>query len=127
MKKDPLVFLRHILESIVWIEKDTAGFSEQEFRRNVPIQDAVLRRLEIIGEAVRNLPEDFKDKHSSISWQDISDMRNQLIHHYFGVDLHTVWRVVQDDLPPFKRQIEKILKEYPKERGLDRQRRKVVR
>lgn len=112
MKKNPLVFLTHILESIKWIEKDTAGFSEQEFDTNVPIQDAVVRRLEIIGEAVRNLPEDFKDEHATIPWQDILDMRNQLIHHYFGVDLHTVWKVIQNDLPPFKKQIQEVLSQF---------------
>lgn len=110
MKKNPAVFLKHILESIEWIEKDTKDFSEETFDANVPMQDAVVRRLEIIGEAVRNMSEDLKNEYTTVPWQDISDMRNELIHHYFGVDLHTVWKVVQNDLPPFKEQIEDILK-----------------
>ncbi len=110
MKKNPAVFLKHILESIAWIEKDIKDFSEEAFDTNVPIQDAVVRRLEIIGEAVRNVPEDVKNEYPAVPWQDISDMRNELIHHYFGVDLHTVWKVVQNDLSPFKKQIEDILK-----------------
>jgi uncharacterized protein with HEPN domain len=79
MKKDPVVFLTHILESLEWIEKDTKDFTENDFKTNVPIQDAVIRRLEIIGEAVRNLPNDFKNAHPTTPWQDISDMRNELI------------------------------------------------
>lgn len=87
MRKDTQVFLRHILESIDWIEKDTKDLSKEEFLQNVPIQDAVVRRLEIIGEAIRNLPGQFIEAHETIPWQDIVDMRNKLIHKYFGVDL----------------------------------------
>ena len=60
MKKDPQVFLKHILESIEWIEKDTKGMQKDDFLKNVPIQDAVVRRIEIVGEAIRNLPPDLK-------------------------------------------------------------------
>lgn len=112
MKKDPLVFLKHILESIEWIEKDVKNLSKEDFLRNVPIQDAVIRRFEIIGEAIRNLPDDLKKEYPSIPWQDIADMRNKLIHDYFGVDLELLWRVIKNDLPPFKKQVEEILKEF---------------
>lgn len=60
MNKDPKIFLKHILESIEWIENDVQDLSEDRFLKNVPIQDAVVRRLEIIGEAIRNLPDDIK-------------------------------------------------------------------
>lgn len=109
MRKDPQVFLRHILESIDWIEKDTMDLSKEEFLQNVPIQDAVVRRLEIIGEAIRNLPGDFIETHKTIPWQDIVDMRNKLIHKYFGVDLELVWSVIEKDLPPLKQQITELL------------------
>lgn len=109
MIKDPRVFLQHILESIDWIEKDTKDLSKEGFLENVPIQDAVIRRLEIIGEAIRNLPEEFKKSNIATPWQDIMDMRNKLIHGYFGIDLYLVWRVVQDDIPALKVQIEKML------------------
>lgn len=103
MKKNPQVFLRHILESIKWIENDVENLSEEEFLANVPIQDAVVRRIEIIGEAVRNVPVDLKQAHPETPWQDIADMRNKLIHEYFEVDLELVWEVVKRDLPPFKK------------------------
>ena len=90
MKKDPLVFLGHILESIEWIEKDIDNMSKQQFLKNVPMQDAVVRRLEIIGEAVRNVPEEFRQKYANVPWRKIAGMRNKLIHDYLGVDLELV-------------------------------------
>lgn len=107
--KDDTVFLKHILESIEWIEKDTEGLTENQFLQNVPIQDAVLRRLEIIGEAVKNLSEDLKEKHSEISWNKAMATRNILIHNYFGVDLNIVWDTVTQSLPEFKERIKSLL------------------
>lgn len=109
MTKDYKVFLKHILESIKWIEKETEGLSKDEFVANVPVQDAVIRRIEIIGEAIRNIPEEIKSDNPKVPWQDIMDMRNKLIHGYFGVDLNLVWNVVKTDVPPLKVQIEKML------------------
>lgn len=113
MNKDPKIFLKHILESIQWIEKDSQNLSEEEFFefRNVPTQDAVIRRLEIIGEAIRSLPNDLKRKYPEIPWQDIMDMRNILIHKYFGVDLNLVWGVIKKDIPSLKEHIKKMLKQ----------------
>lgn len=110
MKKDPAIFLQHILESIQMIEEYTRGLSEDTFLEDRRTQDAVVRRLEIIGEAVRKLPEDTKNLASEAAWRQIMAMRNILIHEYFGVDLKLVWRVVEKDLPVFKKQIETLLK-----------------
>lgn len=110
MKKDPQVFLKHILESIEWIEKDTKDLSEKDFLENIPMQDAVIRRLEIIGEAIRNLPDEAKKASPHVPWQDIMDMRNKLIHGYFGVDLKLVWNVIKKDLPPLKKHIEEMIR-----------------
>ena len=112
MKKDPQVFLKHILESIEWIDKDTKGMSKDDFLKNVPIQDAVVRRIEIIGEAIRNLPSDLKKENKNVPWQDIMDMRNKIIHQYFGVDLELVWEVTKKDIPQLKDQIEGILSSF---------------
>lgn len=109
MNKNPQVFLKHILESIGWIENNVKGVSKEEFLTNVPVQDAVIRRMEIIGEAIKNLSDDFKDKYPNVSWQDISDMRNKLIHGYFGVDINLVWNVIQKDIPTLKNQVREIL------------------
>lgn len=72
-----------------------------------------MRRLEIIGEAVRNLPENFREKYPSIPWRQITGTRDKLIHEYFGVDIGLTWQVVKSDLPKLKRQILALLKEMP--------------
>lgn len=112
MRKDPQVFLKHILESIEWIEKETKSISKDKFIQNVPTQDIVIRRLEIIGEAVKNLPADFKKKYPDTPWQKIAGLRDKLIHGYFGIDLELVWEIVQKNLPPFKKQITEVLKAF---------------
>ena len=109
MNKDPQVFLKHILESIAWIEKDTKDLSKEKFIKNVPIQDAVVRRIEIIGEAIRHLPPELKKESEEVPWQDIMDMRNKIIHEYFGVDLELIWEVIKKDIPELKVQVKKIL------------------
>lgn len=109
MDKDSTVFLKHILESIEAIEEYTRGLSEEEFCNSREKQDAVLRRLEVIGEAVRNLPDDFKKQHPEVAWNKAMATRNILIHQYFGVDLKIVWDTVVESLPVFKEQIKKLL------------------
>lgn len=109
MMKEPDIFLQHILESIDLIEKRMKNVSFEEFIDDVDLQDMVIRRLEVIGEAVRNLPKEFRQKHSSIAWQNPADMRSVLIHGYFQVDLDIVWNTVSSDLPPFKKEIKKLL------------------
>ncbi len=111
MKKDFAVFLRHIDESIERIEDFTKGLKRGDFMREVEKQDAVIRRLEVIGEATKNLPKSFRAKHAGVRWDEMARMRDKLIHHYFGVDLKITWQVVKKDLPSLKRNIKKILQE----------------
>lgn len=111
-KKDPEIFLEHILESIGEIEKNTKNLSEDEFFDLVTIQDAVVRRLEIIGEAVKNLPSSFKNKHLQIPWKKIAGMRDVLIYEYFGVDIDLVWKIVNKDIPKLKKQIIELLEKF---------------
>ena len=111
MNKDPRVFLKHTLESIEWIEKETEAVSKDEFIKNVPTQDMVIRRLEIIGEAVKNLPADFKKNYPDVPWQKISGLRDKLIHGYFGIDLELVWEIIKKNLPLFKLQIQQMLRD----------------
>lgn len=92
MEKDPNVFVIHIIESIKAIEKYTDGVTKEKFLTSDQTQDAVLRRLEIIGEAVKNLPADFRADHPEIPWLKIAGMRDILIHKYFGVDINLVDR-----------------------------------
>ena len=110
MNKDPSIFLHHILDSIRSIEEYTNSLSESEFLNAPEKQDSTVRRIEVIGEAVKNLSEDFKNVHTEIVWYKIAGMRDMLIHEYFGVDMELVWSTIQKDIPELKEQIEKIMK-----------------
>lgn len=108
MNKNPQIYLRHILESIMAIEKYAEGQTLQTFLVSERDQDAVIRRFEIIGEAVKNLSDEFKNKNPKIPWQKIAGMRDVLIHEYFVVDIRAVWDTIQGDLPKLKKQIKEI-------------------
>ena len=106
--KDDAVYLKHILDAVKKIESYTSG-GRKTFFQNTLIQDAVIRNLEIIGEAVRNLPAEFRRRHPEVPWRSITALRNVLIHEYFGVELEIVWRVVKRRLPSLKRYVEMLL------------------
>lgn len=107
--KKPEFFLQHIFESIGDIERYTKDLKANDFYKNTQIQDAVIRKLEIIGEAVKNIPKVFKNKHPQIPWQKIAGTRDILIHEYFGVDLNLVWIVVKKELPKLKKEISNLI------------------
>lgn len=107
MTRDLRLYLQDILESISAIEEYTRKLSEKEFLSKQQVQDAVLRRFEIIGEAVKKVDENFKREHSDVPWKEIAGMRDILIHEYFGVNLKRVWLVIKNDLPVFKKEITK--------------------
>lgn len=111
MKKDINIFLEHILESIYLIEEYIKDKSKSEFLKLRQLQDSVIRRIEIIGEAIKNIPDDFKETHPKIPWKSIIGMRDILIHQYFGIDLNLTWEVIEKDLPKLKKQIIAIKKE----------------
>ena len=108
-EKDSLVFIRHIFDNIKDIEKFSRGLNEEDFKKDVLIQKAIIRSIEVIGEAAKNIPPSFKDKYPNISWKDMIGTRDKLIHHYFGVDLNAVWKVVKEDIPELKIQIKELL------------------
>lgn len=83
--------------------------TQAKFHKNRPLQDAIIRRLEIIGEAVKNLPSSFKTKHPDIPWKQIAGMRDILIHEYFDVDLALTWKVVKQELPLIKKKLSVIV------------------
>ncbi len=118
MKKDPKIFLNHILESIEEIEKNTRNLTENGFLANTTIQDAIIRRLEIIGEATKNLPVSVKSKHPDIEWRKIAGLRDVIVHGYFRLSLKLVWKITQDNIPELKKQIIKILGSLDDQRSL---------
>jgi len=110
MKKNGKIFLTHILDSINLVEEYLKGKSKLDFLNSKQLQDSVIRRIEIIGEAIKNIPNDIKKNYSQIPWKEITGMRDILIHQYFGVDLDLTWQVIEKDLPRLKRQISDISK-----------------
>lgn len=108
MTKDRRVYLAHILECIQKIERFTAD-GKSRFHENDMVQDAVIRNLEIIGEAAKRIDDDYRAAHPDIPWRALSGLRDVLIHQYEGVDTERVWAIVEKDLPPLKRAIAELL------------------
>jgi len=108
-KKDK-AYLRHILDAVSDIKRFMEGLTKEEFFENKEKQYAVLRALEIIGEATKNLSKEMKAKHSEIQWKDIAGMRDKLIHEYFGVNLNLVWETVKKNIPELEKKISEMLR-----------------
>ena len=111
MKDDTLIFIEHILESIKIIEDYSKRLTKEKLVKDQKIQDAIIKRIEIIGEAAKNISDSFRKKYPHVDWKDIIGTRDVLIHHYFGVDLNIVWDIVKKDLPKLKENLEKIKKD----------------
>ncbi|MEK6760565.1 MAG: DUF86 domain-containing protein [Nanoarchaeota archaeon] len=109
MKKDPRIFIKHIEDSIRLIENYARNVSEADFFRDKKIQDAIVRRLEIIGEAAKNIPSSLRQRFQEVPWKEMMGIRDKIAHHYFGIDLKIVWNVIKKDLPKLKKEIRKIL------------------
>jgi uncharacterized protein with HEPN domain len=109
MKTDQSAFLHHILDAIKKIEKYIRDIDEESFKKNDLIQDGVIRQIEIIGEAAKRLSNEITGQSPNIPWQDITGMRDKLIHDYFGVDIDTVWLAAKKDIPQLKEEIKQII------------------
>ena len=110
MEKDDLIFIEHLLDSISKIEKYVQDITVHDFVDDELIQDAVIRNFEIIGEATKHLSDSFRIKHSKVPWKKIAGMRDILIHDYLGIDIYSVWKTIEKDLPELKKQLNAIVK-----------------
>ena len=108
MVKDDLAYVEHILDCIRKIKEFSGGLSFKEFSGNELVQDAIIRNIEIIGEASKKISSDTKQIYFEISWKEIAGMRDKLIHDYLGVDVEVVWRTIKEDIPILERQIREI-------------------
>ena len=109
MPRDYRAYFRDILEAIRKIKRYTENINFKEFADNELIQDGVVRNLEIIGEAVKNIPEDVKRDNPDVEWRKIAGLRDILIHAYFGIDVEVVWDIVKNKVPKLKEKVENIL------------------
>ncbi len=114
MKRDLGLFIEDISKSIDNIEKFIKGLDKERFTKDVLMQSAVIRQLEIIGEAVKNIPLSFREKHSQVPWKDIAGLRDTLSHSYFGVIIDRIWGIIKKDLPELKKEIIKIRRDISK-------------
>lgn len=109
MKKDDSVFLKHILDNIEKIENFSKKISKKDFYGNELKQYAIIRAIEVIGEAVKNLSTEFKKENKGIPWKEIAGARDKIIHHYFGIDLDIIWDIVKINLPHLKEKIKHLI------------------
>lgn len=97
-----------MLDEMAKIENSVKNLSTGDFKKDVDIQDAVIRRIEVIGEAAKNLSGEFRREHKEVPWSKITGTRDKLIHHYFGVDLDLTWKIVKKEIPDLKKKLESI-------------------
>ena len=109
MSRLPEEYLKHILDETNYLIESSKNLEEEKFSRDETLQKAFVRSLEIIGEAIKNLPKEFTASHKAVDWKAIAGMRDRLIHGYFGVDYQIVWDVIKTEVPKLNQQIENIL------------------
>ena len=107
-QKDTVIFIEHILESIRDIESFSLDVSKEELSKNREKLNAIVRSIEIIGEAAKNIPSSLKKEYPKVAWKEIVGARDVLIHHYFGIDLDILWEIIKKDIPLLKKQILEI-------------------
>lgn len=113
-ERDFRLYCEDILDSGNAILQFIKDMSFEEFCQDRKTYSAVIREFEVIGEAVGQLPDELKQHHPNVEWQDVKDFRNLLAHEYFGVDLEIVWEIIKDDLPALISEVKDIMEEVNK-------------
>ncbi len=111
MSRNIILYLTDILDSITLILKYAENIDKKQFESNEMLQDAIFRRFEIIGESSKKIPKNIRDKYNEIPWRQMSDLRNILIHEYFGVNLDMVWNIIEKELSNLAFNIKKIIED----------------
>lgn len=109
MSLEPREYLRHIAAEADYLIRESTGISAERFTADETLRRAFVRSLEIIGEAAKKVPDEFRAQYPTVEWRAMAGMRDRLIHNYFGVDYELVWDVVQNRIPALRRQIASIL------------------
>jgi uncharacterized protein with HEPN domain len=109
------LYLRDILKAIGRIEQFIVNTDEEAFRGNEEKSDSVMFNLMIIGEAVKTIPDEVRNKMPNVRWRDIGRLRDKIVHHYFAIDYAVIWEIVTVHLPPLREAIEKMLADFPPE------------
>ena len=109
--KHESVFLKHILDEINFLIRETKNVEFEELMQKEVLKRACARSLEVIGEAIKNISTDFREKYDDIEWKKWTGLRNKIIHYYFGVNWDIVWDIIKNRLPELKERIEAILEQ----------------
>ncbi len=108
-------YLLDIEDAIKRILEYTAGMNWDEYLQDYKTQDAVVRNLEVIGEATKDLSDNLTNQHPGIPWRDMAGTHDRLTHHYFGINHEIVWQIIEHDLPELKNQIEQVIRDFSEE------------
>ena len=115
MSFEPHELLRHILAEADYLLAVSATLSREQLEDDPTLQRAIVRSIEIIGEASKRVPTAIKEANPKVQWRSMSRMRDRLVHDYFGIDLDIVWDVVQTNIPPLRAELNRILAEQPEQ------------
>lgn len=113
--RDITDYLQDILDAINDVEIFTASITYEQFTKDRKTLNAVVRSIEVIGEASKRLPDTLKAKYSELPWREITGMRDKLIHAYFGIDTETIWQTAKEDIPSMKKSIKKMIEDQQKQ------------
>jgi uncharacterized protein with HEPN domain len=114
-KRDATDYLKDILEAIDDVETFIGNLTYDEFIKDRKTLNAVVRSIEVIGEAAKNIPQTLRVKYEELPWREITGIRDKLIHGYFGIDTETIYKAAKEDIPPLKSLIQKMTKEQEKQ------------